>query len=66
MALGAAHGVERLPAAAQGVPPLAVYDFPYAPQRVEAARTDQSLWLHELHKRVGLWHVSVVADRQPA
>ena len=34
--------------------------FPYAPQRVEAARTDQSLWLHELHKRVGLrrhpWH----------
>jgi len=57
VALGAAHGVERLPAAAQGVPPLAVVnDFPYAPRRVEAARTGQSLWLHELHKRLELRH----------
>ena len=61
-ALGAAHGAERLPAAARGggVPPLAVSTaiagLPYAPQRVEAARTSQLLWLHELHKRLELRH----------
>ena len=53
-----------LPAAGQGVPPLAVSTtragLPYAPQRVEAARTDQRLWLHKLRMQLELrrqpWH----------
>ena len=53
-----------LPAAGQGVPPLAVSTtragLPYAPQRVEAARTDQLLWLHNLRMCLELrrqpWH----------
>ena len=48
----------------QGVPPLAVSTtragLPYAPQRVEAARTDQRLWLHKLRMQLELrrqaWH----------
>ena len=53
-----------LPAAAKGVPPLAVSTtragLPYAPQRVEAARTDQRLWLRKLRMCLELrrqpWH----------
>ena len=45
---------------AGGMPPLAVSTvragLPYAPQRVEAARTDPLLWMHELHKRLELRH----------